>query len=539
MHAASWIARLRERNEAKFVAVLPRADRGLAVAWWTLLVLRGLLPAGFAMAMGALVGAVQRGEALAAPLGLVGVVFVLLQVLSPDPPGGRRESRQPHRRLALRPADRGVRAAAGDGPPRGSDAHQRPHDGPRLRPRHHRAAALHLDGLHRERAGRDGGRPGLGGGARRLRVVGAAPAGAAPGSRRTGCCARAASGATGRREEVREAQRHADYAYRLAVDPPAAKELRLFGLAGWVVERFRSAARASLRAPLAGDAPARASGGLEPAAGARRQRRRVLVARRRRGRRQPRPRPAGDLRERRGRHEHDRLRRTLLGARRRGRAGRRGAAPRGGHGARGRAGAGRGAGRRDAGARDPFSRTSVRLPRHRRAGARGLRPDDSRRLLARHRRPERRRQDHAREAALPALRPAGRRHRGRRRRPARARPRRLAVARRGRVPGLHPLRAAAARQRGSRAAPPTRSFAPRSPRPAPPTSAGPRTSCSRAATPAARTSPAASGSASRWRGRSAPCGSAPAWCCSTSRPRSSTCAARPRSSTASSPPRAT
>src|SRR5204863_1619095 len=40
-------------------------------------------------------------------------------------------------------------------------------------------------------------------------------------------------------DEVREAQRHADYAYRLAVEPPAAKELRLFGLADWIVERFR------------------------------------------------------------------------------------------------------------------------------------------------------------------------------------------------------------------------------------------------------------------------------------------------------------
>ena len=39
-------------------------------------------------------------------------------------------------------------------------------------------------------------------------------------------------------EEVRLAQRDADYAYRLAVDPPAAKELRLFGLVGWTVERF-------------------------------------------------------------------------------------------------------------------------------------------------------------------------------------------------------------------------------------------------------------------------------------------------------------
>ncbi len=44
-------------------------------------------------------------------------------------------------------------------------------------------------------------------------------------------------------DEVREAQRHADYAYRLSVDPPAAKELRLFGLGAWMVERFTSRRR--------------------------------------------------------------------------------------------------------------------------------------------------------------------------------------------------------------------------------------------------------------------------------------------------------
>jgi len=38
--------------------------------------------------------------------------------------------------------------------------------------------------------------------------------------------------------EVQAAQRDADYAYRLAVDPPAAKELRLFGLATWTLDRF-------------------------------------------------------------------------------------------------------------------------------------------------------------------------------------------------------------------------------------------------------------------------------------------------------------
>jgi ABC-type multidrug transport system fused ATPase/permease subunit len=37
---------------------------------------------------------------------------------------------------------------------------------------------------------------------------------------------------------VRGAQRDADYAYRLAVDPPASKELRLFGLVHWTLDRF-------------------------------------------------------------------------------------------------------------------------------------------------------------------------------------------------------------------------------------------------------------------------------------------------------------
>src|SRR6185369_84426 len=39
-------------------------------------------------------------------------------------------------------------------------------------------------------------------------------------------------------DEVRSAQRDADYAFNLAVDPPASKELRLFGLADWTVARF-------------------------------------------------------------------------------------------------------------------------------------------------------------------------------------------------------------------------------------------------------------------------------------------------------------
>src|ERR1700738_4593811 len=77
------INRLRQRQEWKFFGVLHRADRNLVIAWWALLVSRGLLPAGFAIAMGVLVGAVQGGRALTRPLVGVGVLFVALQVLAP------------------------------------------------------------------------------------------------------------------------------------------------------------------------------------------------------------------------------------------------------------------------------------------------------------------------------------------------------------------------------------------------------------------------------------------------------------------------
>src|SRR6478736_4882350 len=77
------LAKLRANDAWKFFAVLPRADPPLALLWWVLVLLRGLLPAVLAIAMGRLVGVVQTGESLTGPLALVGVVFVLLQVLGP------------------------------------------------------------------------------------------------------------------------------------------------------------------------------------------------------------------------------------------------------------------------------------------------------------------------------------------------------------------------------------------------------------------------------------------------------------------------
>lgn len=231
------IARLRERKEWQFFGVLHRADRPLAIAWWAVLILRGLLPAGFAIAMGVLVGSVQNGQSLVLPLTAAGAIFVLLQVLGPihqvvsanlgdktsaylydrlteacvEPPGmGHLEDPELAKDMTTaRDFDLGM-----TGPP----------------------LSLSMDfiasGLVELLAGLSSA------------IVLFAFAWWAPFVlagvwlathwllRESGVWRDRAT------DEVRAASQDAEYAYRLAVDPPAAKELRLFGLVGWVIERF-------------------------------------------------------------------------------------------------------------------------------------------------------------------------------------------------------------------------------------------------------------------------------------------------------------
>ena len=236
--AMSPIERLRTRPEWKFLAILPRANPFLATVWWTALVVRSLLPALFAVAMGLLVGAVEAGGDLARPLAGVGTVFVLLQVLPPlhlaagtnlgsaaaawlydqltvacvEPPGiGHLEDPQLAGDLTMaRDFDLGI-----SGPP----------------------LSISMDFIA-------GGLVELLAGLTAAALL-AAYAWWAPlllgGAWLATHWLLRESGVWKDRQTtvVREAQRHADYAYRLAVDAPAAKELRLFGLAGWTIERFR------------------------------------------------------------------------------------------------------------------------------------------------------------------------------------------------------------------------------------------------------------------------------------------------------------
>src|SRR6266851_1111849 len=59
------------------------ASRPLAAAWWGLVLVRSLLPAGLTLGLGALVSAIVGGRSVTWPLVLVGASFALLSMSSP------------------------------------------------------------------------------------------------------------------------------------------------------------------------------------------------------------------------------------------------------------------------------------------------------------------------------------------------------------------------------------------------------------------------------------------------------------------------
>ena len=228
---------LRQRQEWFFFAALPKADSLLAVTWWAVVILRGILPALFAIAMGLLVAAVQRGDSLVNPLAIVGIVFVLLQVLTPIQTAvshnlGDRTAAYLYDRLTsgcVRPPGMGHLE---DPALIGDMTVARDFDlgmtGPPL--------SYSMDFIA-------GGLVGMVGGLAAAVVLFGfswwAPPLLAGAWLATHWLLRESAVWHDRNTDaVRSAQRDADYAYRLAVDPPASKELRLFGLVRWTIERF-------------------------------------------------------------------------------------------------------------------------------------------------------------------------------------------------------------------------------------------------------------------------------------------------------------
>lgn len=235
----AMLGRLRARKEWAFFAVLPKADLGLASAWWLAVVMRGLLPALFAIAMGAIVTAVRDGSPLTGPLWALGLVFILLQVAPPIHTAlshnlGDRTSAFLYDRLTeacVRPAGMGHL----EDPSLTTDLTvARDFDlgmtGPPL--------SYSMDFIA-------GGLVGLIGGLASAAVLFGytwwAPLLLTGAWLATHWLLRESAVWHDRNTKaVRDAQRDAEYAYRLAVDPPASKELRLFGLMSWTLDRFVS-----------------------------------------------------------------------------------------------------------------------------------------------------------------------------------------------------------------------------------------------------------------------------------------------------------
>lgn len=235
------IGALRRRKEWRFLASLPSAHRGLAISWWTLLVLRALMPAAFTVLVGLLIGAIHENEPLTGPLVGLGAVIIAGQLLAPlhaqvatnlgdhlsawlhdtllqattQPAGiAHLESRELTDRLAVaRDFDLGM-----VGPPL--------------------TVSMGLI---------TGGLVTMAMGVGQAIVLGTYRWWAGPLVALTWLSThwllRESTVWDPNEGEVLDAQRRAEYAYRLAVDAPAAKELRLFGLSEWAVAQFASRRR--------------------------------------------------------------------------------------------------------------------------------------------------------------------------------------------------------------------------------------------------------------------------------------------------------
>ncbi|MFZ2043966.1 MAG: ABC transporter ATP-binding protein [Trebonia sp.] len=234
--------RLRVRQEVQLAAAVRRADPPMAAAWWAMLGARGLLPAAFSVVTGVLVAAVQHRASLAAPLAVVGVVFILMQVLGPL-----------HTSLSANLGDRtaawlydeltgACAAVPGIGhledPELAKDLQvARDFDRGMTAPPLSTSLDFIAGGLVDMVAGL----------AQACVLFGfawwAPPVLAGAWLATHWLLRESAVWKDRNTDEVRQAQRDADYAFRLAVDPPAAKEVRIFGLPDWVLERFLTSRR--------------------------------------------------------------------------------------------------------------------------------------------------------------------------------------------------------------------------------------------------------------------------------------------------------
>jgi ATP-binding cassette, subfamily B, bacterial len=230
------IGRLREREEWQFFAVLPKAHGPLAAAWWTLTVLRGVLPALFGIGVGLLIGAVAGHGPVAPALLASGALFVVIQVLAPL-----------HAQVGANLGDHlsswlNDRLLAATVEPPGMAHLESPDLTDDLTMARDFELGLTGPPMSLSMGFIAGGLVELVAGVGQVAVLVAyrwwAPVLVGVAWAATHWLLRRSTVWDRTTGDVLDAQRHAEYSYRLAMDAPAAKELRLFGLSEWTVSRF-------------------------------------------------------------------------------------------------------------------------------------------------------------------------------------------------------------------------------------------------------------------------------------------------------------
>jgi ATP-binding cassette, subfamily B, bacterial len=230
-------AALGRRPASRFFVTLTRSVPGLASAWWLLLVIRSLVPAGLAITTGLLVGRVESGGDLTVPLVVFAVAFVLSQV---GPPVHQVVGALTGHRFSSVLNDRLMAATLGpDGIghlERGDLTNDlttaRDFDLGWTAP----PMFLNMDFIAQGLVLL------LGGIVSALVLFGFAwwaPMLLLGAWGSTHWLLRESGVWRDRNtDEVKSARRHTSYAYELATEPTAAKEVRLFGLSPWLLERF-------------------------------------------------------------------------------------------------------------------------------------------------------------------------------------------------------------------------------------------------------------------------------------------------------------
>jgi ATP-binding cassette, subfamily B, bacterial len=233
------IATFMSRKEVQFFRALTRAAPGLGRLWWAMLILRAVLPTVISVAFGWLIGSITQSKPLTGPLLVAGFAFGALMVLLPL---HQMVSTNLGSRLAAHLMDRLIIAGVSpDGIGHLEDPEltndlttARDFDAGIMGPPLAISIDFIVSGLLDLMVG----------------VVASivlfwfawwAPFVVIAAWISTHWLLRESGVWKDRNtDEVRLAQRHADYSYRLAVDASPAKEVRFFGLAGWVIDRFVS-----------------------------------------------------------------------------------------------------------------------------------------------------------------------------------------------------------------------------------------------------------------------------------------------------------